>query len=138
MRITLAQFTCREGDIAHNLAAVLAQIERCSGQTDLLVLPETQLTGFTHPDGNTDYALQLQGPELAQVVAASQRTGIAVAVGFLEQDGAQLFNSSVLITPEQGIYLHYRKAIYGPTNASKHKRAIAWSAGCGVGGVLVY
>ncbi|VTR53486.1 Uncharacterised protein [Serratia fonticola] len=32
MRITLAQFTCREGDIAHNLAAVLAQIERCSGQ----------------------------------------------------------------------------------------------------------
>ncbi|WP_337049445.1 carbon-nitrogen hydrolase family protein [Serratia fonticola] len=110
MRITLAQFTCREGDIAHNLAAVLAQIERCSGQTDLLVLPETQLTGFTHPDGNTDYALQLQGPELAQVVAASQRAGIAVAVGFLEQDGAQLFNSSVLITPEQGIYLHYRKS----------------------------
>ena len=33
MRITLAQFTCREGDIAHNLAAVLAQIESCSGQT---------------------------------------------------------------------------------------------------------
>ncbi|MGF6191073.1 putative amidohydrolase [Serratia sp. 509] len=30
MRITLAQITCREGDIAHNLAAVLAQIERCN------------------------------------------------------------------------------------------------------------
>ncbi|TQI80937.1 (R)-amidase [Serratia fonticola] len=110
MRITLAQFTCREGDIAHNLAAVLAQIDRCRGQTDLLVFPETQLTGFTDPDGKTDYALSLTSKELEQVVMASRRADLAVAVGFLEQQGEQLFNSSVLITPEQGIYLHYRKS----------------------------
>ncbi len=110
MRITLAQFTCREGDIAHNLAAALEQIALCKGRSDLLIFPETQLTGFTDPAGDTGYALQRQGKELEQLAQASRRADIAIAIGFLERQDGQLFNSSVLITPEQGIYLHYRKS----------------------------
>lgn len=114
MRITLAQLPCREGAVSDNLAQALALIERCGAQSDLLLFPETQLTGFGVAEGETEYALRPDGPEVAQLLLAARRFDVALAIGFLERTSEGLFNSTVLITPEQGIYLHYRKTHLWP------------------------
>ncbi|MFJ3266003.1 carbon-nitrogen hydrolase family protein [Serratia liquefaciens] len=114
MEITLAQLPCREGCVADNLAQALAFIERYAKGGNLILFPETQLTGFAAAQGDTDYALQSDGEELLQLVQASRQYDVALVIGFLERTDEGVFNSTVLITPEQGVYLHYRKTHLWP------------------------
>ena len=46
MKIELVQLPGRDGDIAYNLSRTLNAIATCAGDTDLLVFPETHLSGF--------------------------------------------------------------------------------------------
>ena len=46
MKIELVQLAGRDGDIAYNLSRTLNAIATCAGDTDLLVFPETHLSGF--------------------------------------------------------------------------------------------
>ncbi|CAI0720139.1 carbon-nitrogen hydrolase family protein [Serratia grimesii] len=114
MEITLAQLPSREGCVADNLAQALAFIERYGQMSGVILFPETHLTGFAAAQGDTDYALQRDGDELAQLVQASRQYDVALVTGFLERTPEGVFNSTVLITPEQGIYLHYRKTHLWP------------------------
>ncbi|MCG7600070.1 carbon-nitrogen hydrolase family protein [Halomonas sp. McH1-25] len=114
MQIELAQLSGREGDIAYNLDRALTQIERSHDDTQLIVFPETHLTGFAEPGHAEDRALDLDGPELAALKEASRRRDLAIAIGFLESDVQRVFNTTVLITPEDGIALRYRKTHLWP------------------------
>jgi len=109
MNVELAQVTGRDGDVPYNLARTLALIEACASDTELLVLPETYLTGFPTRDNVARLAEPLDGPMLAQVHQAAKARNIAVAVGFAEVHEGRYFNTTVLITPEHGVALHYRK-----------------------------
>lgn len=109
MNVELAQVTGRDGDVAYNLTRTLALIEACAADTELLVLPETYLTGFPTKDNVAQIAEPLDGPTLTRVQQAATARGIAVAVGFAEVLDGRFYNTTVLITPEQGIALHYRK-----------------------------
>jgi len=46
MKIELVQLAGRDGDSVYNLGRVLEAITTCAEDTDLLVFPETCLTGF--------------------------------------------------------------------------------------------
>lgn len=109
MNVELAQVTGRDGDVEYNLARTLALIDACAADTELLVLPETYLTGFPTQDNVAQIAEPLNGPTLARVHQAARARNIAVAVGFAEVHEGRFFNTTVLITPEDGVALHYRK-----------------------------
>ncbi len=50
MKVELVQIAGRDGDTAHNLERALAAIADCAADTELVVFPETHLTGFPSED----------------------------------------------------------------------------------------
>ncbi|SHK90177.1 carbon-nitrogen hydrolase family protein [Halomonas caseinilytica] len=114
MQLVLAQLPGREGDIAHNLNEALAVITDQGPEVSLIVFPETHLTGFAEEGHTTDRALSLNGPEIARLIETSREQDCALALGLLERDGEQVFNTSILITPEDGVALRYRKTHLWP------------------------
>lgn len=51
MKIELVQLAGRDGDVVHNLGRTLEAIATCAADTDLLIFPETHLTGFVDASG---------------------------------------------------------------------------------------
>ncbi|MHB0774956.1 carbon-nitrogen hydrolase family protein [Halomonas sp. WWR20] len=114
MQIALAQLASREGDIANNLSRVVDCVRDSDPATALMIFPETQLTGFAEPGHVVDRALTLDGPELATLINLSREHDTALALGLLERAGEAIYNTTVLITPEQGLALRYRKTHLWP------------------------
>ncbi|WP_426178482.1 nitrilase-related carbon-nitrogen hydrolase [Pseudomonas sp. TWRC1-2] len=109
MKVELAQIKGRDGDTAYNLTRALEVIATCAVDTDLLILPETYITGFPTKDNIANLAEPLNGPSIQRLHAAAKARNISVAVGFAEVCDGRYFNTTVLITPEDGVALHYRK-----------------------------
>lgn len=100
-----------DGDLEHNLHKVLEAIGRAdvAGGTQLIVFPETTLSGFPTRENIASIAEPLDGPALGRVREAARRAGLAVAVGFAERDGAKFYNTTVLVDAAGAIALRYRK-----------------------------
>lgn len=114
MQLVLAQLASREGEIEHNLARAFEVVHAVDDDTALIIFPETHLSGFAEPGHVLDRALTLDGPELEALIEASRKRDLAIAIGLLERDGETVFNTTVLITPEDGIALRYRKTHLWP------------------------
>ncbi|MCK6253023.1 carbon-nitrogen hydrolase family protein [Pseudomonas fragi] len=117
MKIELVQLPGRDGDIAYNLSRTLNAIATCAGDTDLLVFPETHLSGFVGGAQLAQLAELLHGATLQTVLQAVRQREVAVVVGFAEVHQGRFYNSSVLVTPE-GIALQYRKTHLWPSERS--------------------
>lgn len=117
MKIELVQLPGRDGDIAYNLSRTLNAIATCAGDTDLLVFPETHLSGFVGGAQLAQLAEPLHGATLQTVLQAVRQREVAVVVGFAEVHQGRFYNSSVLVTPE-GIALQYRKTHLWPSERS--------------------
>ena len=113
MKIELMQLAGRDGDTAYNLQRTLAAIADCAPDSDLLVFAETQLCGFPNAANVRQLAEPRDGPSVQALLRAVRERDVAVLVGMLEADGGQVYNSSLLITP-QGVALHYRKTHLWP------------------------
>ncbi len=100
-----------DGQVEQNLPRVLQAISRAdvAGGTELVVFPETTLSGFPTRENVARVAQPLNGPALKQVRDAARRTGVAVAVGFAEAAGACYYNTTVLIDAAGDVLLRYRK-----------------------------
>ena len=114
MKIELVQLAGRDGDTAYNLSRTLNAITTCANDTDLLVFPETQLTGFVGGQRLAQVAEPLTGPTLQAVMGAVRERGVSVVVGIAENYLGTFYNTSVLVTPE-GVALEYRKTHLWPT-----------------------
>lgn len=114
MQLALAQLSGREGDIAGNLEKALAALEQVPGGTALTVFPETHLSGFAESTPLEARALRLDGPELERLADAARQRDMAIAIGLIERSGERFFNTTVLLTPERGVALHYRKTHLWP------------------------
>ena len=114
MKIELVQLAGRDGDTAYNLSRTLNAITTCANDTDLLVFPETQLTGFVGGQRLAQVAEPLTGPTLQAVMGAVRERGVSVVVGIAENHHGTFYNTSVLVTPE-GVALQYRKTHLWPT-----------------------
>lgn len=117
MKIELVQLPGRDGDIAYNLSRTLNAIATCAGDTDLLVFPETHLSGFVGGAQLAQLAEPLHGATLQTVLQAVRQRDVAVVLGFAEVHQGRFYNSSVLVTPE-GIALQYRKTHLWPSERS--------------------
>lgn len=109
MKVELAQIKGRDGDTAYNLARALDVIATCAADTELLILPETYITGFPTKANISELAEPLDGPSIQSLHVAARARNVSVAVGFAEVCDGRYFNTTVLITPEDGVALHYRK-----------------------------
>ncbi|MBY5968076.1 MULTISPECIES: carbon-nitrogen hydrolase family protein [Halomonas] len=114
MQLALAQLPGIEGDIKANLEAALSTLMRHGDQVSLMIFPETHLSGFAEPGHVEDRALSLDGPEVARLVEASRQQDCALAIGLLERAVDGVYNTTILITPEEGIALTYRKTHLWP------------------------
>jgi len=114
IKVELAQIAIQDGDLAGTLAKTLQIIESAADDSDLLIFPESCLGGFPNKSNCAQLAEPLDGQALSAVCQASKEKGISVALGFTEVDNGRFFNSSVLIEPERGIILHYRKTHLWP------------------------
>lgn len=110
LKIALIQFEPLLGNIAGNIIAVRALIERVPG-AQLIILPELASTGYNFNDPEHAFSLA-EEPGNSQYVAmltelASKNKQFIVS-GFNEKSNNGIYNSSLLIGPE-GLMGIYRK-----------------------------
>ncbi|WGS51769.1 carbon-nitrogen hydrolase family protein [Paraburkholderia sp. D15] len=112
MQLELAQIPVTDGlsgpDSA-NVQRVLHTINQRAAGTDLIVFPETTLSGFPTRENIHTVAEPLDGPSLTAVRQAAREARVGVAVGLAERDGQRFFNTTVLIDDHGEIALRYRK-----------------------------
>lgn len=108
MKLELVQQAARDGDTSYNLHRILQAIAGCAPDTDIVVFPEAQITGFLNGQNIAANAEPLDGPSLLAVQRAARERGVAVVVGLIENDGGRFYNTSVFVAPE-GLALSYRK-----------------------------
>ncbi len=118
MRIELAQIAIRDGVKEPNLEKVLDCIDKAdtAGGTELLVFPESTLSGFPSADKVAGVAEPWDGPGISAVRDAAKRRGVAVAVGYAEAADGAFYNTSTLIDKDGDVVLQYRKTHLWPTD----------------------
>lgn len=99
------RFTEREKNIQHLLDVIESEAEK---NTQLVVFPEMCITGFFSHDPNgfrrywDEGTIEIDGPELKTLSAATKKHGLYIAVGFAERGKSigVIHNSVALIGPE--------------------------------------
>ncbi len=101
MRVTIGQINTTNGDWEGNTASIIRAIEQGKNdQSDLVVLPETAVQGYTSLDWFLDRDVQRCALQpLQQIIAACE--GITAIVGTIRPSelatGRRLFNSAAVI-----------------------------------------
>ena len=109
LRLAVVQFSPRFGEVEANIAALEALLEPV--RADIIVLPELCTTGyfFQSRDEAAQYAETVDGPSCDLFRRTAARNNAVVVAGFAERAGAQIFNSAVLIAPDEAEARVYRK-----------------------------
>lgn len=97
LRATMCQIRPRKGDVDANLARVRSKIEACAGEADLVVFPETVLSGYC-VQGAVD-RLARTAPEVARGLGAPPTDAPDVVLGFYERGAGAVYNSALYLTP---------------------------------------
>ncbi len=111
MLLACVQTDVQFAAVEANVKTVTDTLERLGPQrVDLAVFPECMLTGYAFDSRSEAGAVALRedGPEIAEIVAVSQRTGVALTLGLLLRDADRLFNAALLIDGS-GIVGRYHK-----------------------------
>jgi omega-amidase len=106
LRVSLAQRATTWHDAAANRSAIAAELASLRGQTDLIVLPETCLSGFSN--AALPLAEGMDGPTVPWLQALSSELDAAVTGSFLIKVGTTVFNRMLFVTPD-GAVQHYDK-----------------------------
>lgn len=136
MRIATAQLCSAPGDVERNVARLVLVLEALAllpRSVDVLVFPETFLTGY-HIGVTALRSLALPlpcnaaecacgegcaGSPLRAIARAAKRTRVAVLVAYPERAGQDVYNACSLFDSDGALALHYRKAhLWGPYERS--------------------
>lgn len=112
-RVVLAQIKPRKGDVARNAGMVRQTL---TPEADVVVFPETALTGYFVEGAAREVALGREG--LARALGEPPPgCGCDVVVGFYEKDDAGVYNSAAYLTPRGERYqvVHVHRKIFLPT-----------------------
>ncbi len=112
MRVALAvNYVLPDADA--NLEAIVRMTEEAAREgAELVLFPEAALTGLINngdPEHDLPLGQPIPGPVTDSLAAVACRLGIYLAIGLLEREGHRLYDSAVLLTPEGGIVLRYRR-----------------------------
>lgn len=117
MRLTLglAQMYPKLGDLAYNLDAHLAWVDKAHAQgVELLVFPELSMTGYQVQDLVPEVALKANAhdPTFARLLEASRK--LDMVVGFVHEDERKrFFTASAYLSAGEVVHLHHK--LYLPT-----------------------
>ncbi|MBC7790162.1 MAG: NAD+ synthase [Anaerolineae bacterium] len=124
IHLAIAQFRTKKGDYAANLdrlSEIFAQSDGLDPRPQILLLPETALTGYFVEGGVRDLAVTA-GTLARDLADAYERAGcgartLDVAVGFYEIWNNILYNSAIYLTlgPSEPIVLHVHRKNFLPT-----------------------
>lgn len=111
-RIALAQINPIVGDITTNTSMILDYVQRARNlNVDLVAFPELAITGYPPEDLLFKKSfIQANVAAMNSIVEASE--DVAVVVGYVEQDGIDLFNSAAL--GYRGRYIDSYRKIFLP------------------------
>ena len=120
-RIGLAQMNPHLGDVTRNIQKHLDVVAEAEAQAvDVLLFPELSLHGYFLEDLVTETACRLDDPQLAPLIAASDR--MSILFGMVEESADQRFyNSGVYL--EAGQVRHLHRKVYLATYACSTKDA---------------
>src|SRR5215218_11467714 len=98
-------------------AANIAEIARYSRDAarqgaELVLFAEMVVTGFMttdDPEHDQHLAVQIPGPETAQIADLARACSLYLALGLLECDGDAFYDSALLFGPDGRILLKYRR-----------------------------
>ena len=115
LRVGLAQFKPKKADIASNLSRVREVVSEQAGAVDLLVFPETSLTGYFLEGGVAEVARS--ATDVANGLGSPPEGAPDVVLGFFERHHRRLHNSVVYLTPgERGFEAtHVHRKMFLPT-----------------------
>lgn len=94
----------------------------------LVVLPEAVLGGYPRGGPFPEYfraAVEVPGPETAELAGLAARTGASLVVGVIERDGSTLYSTAVFLDPHLGLVAKHRKLV--PTERER----LVWGRGDG-------
>lgn len=115
MILAALQMTAVVGSIQMNLATIEATIgEAALAGADLVVFPELALTGYGAGDAIRRLAEPADGPSLRRIASLARSHRIAVALGFAEANGTELYNSAAFVPPDEGPVIYRKRHLFGP------------------------
>ncbi|WP_406166509.1 carbon-nitrogen hydrolase family protein [Streptomyces sp. NBC_00996] len=110
MRTALLQSSGRPGSVVENLKVLDEAAGRAAGAgAGLLVAPEMFLTGYAIGDDIARLAEPADGGSADAIAEIATRHGVALAYGYPERSGEQVFNSARLISADGTRLANYRK-----------------------------
>jgi predicted amidohydrolase len=113
LRVGIAQMQPRRADVAANLDAIEAFVERAvAADVDLLVTPELALTGYPVGSWFSTASMTAASPGFGRLKELSRR--VPMVVGLIEEtEEAEFFNSAVYL--DGGRVRHLHRKVYLPT-----------------------
>ncbi|MEX2472984.1 MAG: NAD+ synthase [Gemmatimonadota bacterium] len=115
LRVGLAQIKPTKADAAANLARVRALIDAHTSDVDVLLFPETCLSGYFLEGGVSEAALSVT--QVADGLGAPGSDAPDVALGFYETWNRRVYNSAAYLEPtEEGWKVrHVHRKLFLPT-----------------------
>jgi len=112
MKIALYQGPGRLNDVEGAFTHLAETAGRASAAgADVLLLPEMYLSGYNiGPDNAKKQAITQTGPEMDRAARIARSNNLALVFGYPELVGDAVANSAILVGPDGGILLNYRKS----------------------------
>jgi len=115
LRVGLVQFKPSKADVSRNLARIADEVSGVGGSVDLLVFPETVVSGYFLEGGVHEAARTAE--EVADALGAPPADAPDVVIGFYERWRERLYNAVVYLTPvgDRFRIVHIHRKIFLPT-----------------------
>lgn len=112
MRIGLAAYRCENGNIEFNLSQIEKALGAARGRVDLIVFGESFVQGFDSLSWNYEIdieaALTHSSPVFGRLRELSSEYGTAIAVGYFERGGENIYSSCAVISEGEIVANHRR------------------------------
>ncbi len=115
IRLELVQFSPKKGAVEENLARMAALAVERAGEVDLLVFPETALSGYFLEGGVEGAARTVQA--VVEGLGSPPADAPDLVLGFYEAGDGPIRNSALWLTPEGDRYrpVHLHRKTFLPT-----------------------
>lgn len=104
-------------NIENNIKNIFKAInEATRNNANLILFPEAAITGLINndiPEHDLPLGVPIPGEFTQTLIKISKENNIYIGIGLLELEEKRLYDSAILISPDQGIILKYRRITSG-------------------------